>query len=147
VLDGPPDWMGEEVWGTGGDLGFTRDGAHAELLAVPVDALVLKPESLSFEEASAVGVNFVTGWLGAVETAELDKGETIAVFGVSGGVGVAVAQIARARGAREQPGFVERTPEALRRRAPLAGGGWAHQGKLAQSPQSQSWFERSREVS
>ncbi|WP_433445620.1 hypothetical protein [Nonomuraea sp. CA-141351] len=57
-------------------------------------------ESLSFEEASAVGVNFVTGWLGAVETAELDKGETIAVFGVSGGVGGAVAQIARARGAQ-----------------------------------------------
>jgi NADPH:quinone reductase len=34
-----------------------------------------------------------------VETAQLGAGETIAVFGVSGGVGGAVAQIARALGA------------------------------------------------
>ncbi len=100
VVDGPADWVGVEVWGTGGDVGFTRDGSHAELLAVPVEALVRKPERLSFDEAATVGVNFVTGWLGAVETAQLQKDETIAVFGVSGGVGGAVAQIGRARGAR-----------------------------------------------
>jgi NADPH:quinone reductase len=99
VLDGPHDWIGAEVWGTGGDIGITRDGSHAELLAIPAAALARKPEQLSFEEASAVGVNFVTGWLGAVEIAELAKGENIAVFGVSGGVGGAVAQIARALGA------------------------------------------------
>ncbi|MDT5241036.1 MAG: NADPH:quinone reductase, partial [Mycobacterium sp.] len=40
------------------------------------------------------------GWLGAVEAAQVDKDETIAVFGVSGGVGGAVAQIAHVRGAR-----------------------------------------------
>ena len=100
VVAGPPEWVGVEVWGTGGDIGFTLDGSHAELLGVPVSALARKPESLSFDEASAVGVNFVTGWLGAVETAELDKGETIVVFGVSGGVGGAVAQIAHSLGAR-----------------------------------------------
>jgi NADPH:quinone reductase len=100
VVDGPPDWIGVEVWGTGGDVGFTRDGSHAELLGVPIAALARKPESLSFEEAATVGVNFVTGWLGTVEAAQLGKDETIAVFGVSGGVGGAVAQIARARGAR-----------------------------------------------
>jgi NADPH:quinone reductase len=100
VVQGPADWIGAQVWGTGGDIGFTRDGSHAELLAVPAAALVRKPERLSFEEASAVGVNFVVGWLGAVETACLDRGETIVVFGVSGGVGGAVTQIARVRGAR-----------------------------------------------
>ncbi len=100
VVQGPQDWLCAEVWGTGGDLGSTRDGSHAELLAVPVSALVCKPERLGFAEASAIGVNFVVGWLGAVETAQLDKGETMAVFGVSGGVGSAVAQIARARGAQ-----------------------------------------------
>ncbi|MDT5098345.1 MAG: NADPH:quinone reductase [Mycobacterium sp.] len=100
VVDGPTDWIGVEVWGTGGDVGFTRDGSHAELLGVPVEALARKPEALSFAEAATVGVNFVVGWLGAVEAAQLDKDETIAVFGVSGGVGGAVAQIARARGAR-----------------------------------------------
>ncbi|MGO9385068.1 MAG: quinone oxidoreductase family protein [Mycobacterium sp.] len=100
VISGPPEWQGVAVWGTGGDVGFTRDGSHAELMSVPVAALVRKPERLSFEEASAVGVNFVVGWLGAVEAAQLADGETIAVFGVSGGVGGAVAQIARAVGAR-----------------------------------------------
>jgi NADPH:quinone reductase len=100
VISGPPDWEGAAVWGTGGDLGFTRDGSHAELMAVPVEALVRKPERLSFDEASAVGVNFVVAWYGAVETAQLTIDETIAIFGVSGGVGGAVAQIANALGAR-----------------------------------------------
>ncbi|MEE6138892.1 zinc-binding alcohol dehydrogenase family protein [Mycobacterium sp. 050128] len=100
VVGGPPGWEGAEVWGTGGDVGFTRDGSHAELIKVPVEALARKPERLSFEEAATVGVNFVTAWAGAVETARLAKGETIAIFGVSGGVGGAVAQIAHALGAR-----------------------------------------------
>jgi NADPH:quinone reductase len=99
VVDGPQEWIGAEVWGTGGEMGVTRDGSHAELLTIPAAALARKPEHLSFEEASAVGVNFVTAWLGAVEVAQLAAGETIAVFGVSGGVGGAVAQIAHALGA------------------------------------------------
>lgn len=99
VVSGPPEWHGAAVWGTGGDVGFTRDGSHAELMSVPVQALVRTPKRLSFDEASAVGVNFVVGWYGAVETAELTAGETIAIFGVSGGVGGAVAQIGRALGA------------------------------------------------
>jgi NADPH:quinone reductase len=100
VVSGPPEWHGTAVWGTGGDTGFTRDGSHAELMSVPVEALVRKPERLSFDEASAVGVSFVVAWYGAVETAQLAAGETIAVFGVSGGVGGAVAQIAHALGAK-----------------------------------------------
>src|SRR6185312_10374246 len=110
VVSGPPEWQGSPVWGTGGDVGFTRDGSHAELMSVPVEALVAKPERLSFDEASTVGVNFVVAWYGLVETAQLEAGETVAVFGVSGGVGGAVAQIAHALGAnvigvdRRQPG-------------------------------------------
>lgn len=100
VISGPPEWHGAEVWGTGGDLGFTRNGSHAQLMSLPVAALVRKPERLSFEEASAVGVNFVVGWLGAVDAAQLAHGESIAIFGVSGGVGGAVAQIAVALGAK-----------------------------------------------
>ncbi|MFG3472017.1 zinc-binding alcohol dehydrogenase family protein [Streptomyces sp. NPDC047982] len=100
VVDGPPDWVNAEVWGTGGDVGFSRDGSHAEFLAIPATALARKPERLSFEEASVVGVNFVVGWLGTVEAARLTAWESLAVFGVSGGVGGAVAQIGRALGAR-----------------------------------------------
>jgi NADPH:quinone reductase len=100
VVSGPPEWQGVAVWGTGGDTGFTRDGSHAQLMSVPVEALVRKPERLGFDEASTVGVNFVVAWYGAVETARLVAGETIAIFGVSGGVGGAVAQIAHAVGAK-----------------------------------------------
>lgn len=99
VVSGPREWEGAAVWGTGGDIGFSRDGSHAELMLVPVDALVGKPQRLSFDEASTVGVNFVVAWYGTMETAQLAAGETIAVFGVSGGVGGAVAQIAQAHGA------------------------------------------------
>lgn len=99
VVGGPPEWDGVAVWGTGGDTGFSRDGSHAELMSVPVAALVRKPERLGFDEASAVGVNFVVAWYGLVETAQLAAGETVVVFGVSGGVGGAVTQIAHALGA------------------------------------------------
>jgi NADPH:quinone reductase-like Zn-dependent oxidoreductase len=100
VVDGPAEWTGKAVWGTGGDIGFTRDGSHAEFIKVPVAALAHKPTTLSHEEASAIGVNFVVAWLGTVTYAALAEGETIAVIGAGGGVGGAVTQIAKARGCR-----------------------------------------------
>jgi len=100
VTDGPQAWLGAEVWGTGGDIGFTRDGTHAEYIQLPLAALSRKPAALSHAQASAIGVNFVVAWLGTVEYAQLRAGETIAVLGAGGGVGGAVVQIAKARGAR-----------------------------------------------
>jgi len=100
VVEGPSEWLGAEVWGTGGDIGFTRDGTHAEYIKIPLGALSRKPAALSHEQASAIGVNFVVAWLGTVDYAQLQAGETIAVIGAGGGVGGAVTQIAKARGAR-----------------------------------------------
>src|SRR5580658_9381183 len=56
VEAGPAEWIGAEVWGTGGDTGFTRDGTHAEFISVPVASLRRKPESLDFDQAASVGV-------------------------------------------------------------------------------------------
>jgi NADPH:quinone reductase-like Zn-dependent oxidoreductase len=100
VVEGPTEWVGAEVWGTGGDIGFTRDGTHADFIKIPRAALARKPSTLSHEEASAIGVNFVVAWLGTVEYAQFSAGETVAVIGVGGGVGGAATQIAKARGAR-----------------------------------------------
>ena len=100
VVEGPQAWLGADVWGTGGDIGFTRDGTHAEFIRIPLAALSRKPTTLSHAEASAIGVNFVVAWLGTAEYAQLRAGETIAVIGAGGGVGGAVVQIAKARGAR-----------------------------------------------
>lgn len=100
VVDGPQAWLGAEVWGTGGDIGFTRDGTHAGFIKIPLTALSRKPTTLSHAQASAIGVSFVVAWLGTVEYAHLQAGETIAVIGAGGAVGGAVVQIAKARGAR-----------------------------------------------
>jgi NADPH2:quinone reductase len=99
VIDGPAEWLGAEVWGSGGDVGFTRDGTHAEALLVPVASLRRKPANLSHEEASAIGVNFITAWCAVVEAAQLRAGESIVIIGV-GGVGGAAAQIAKRLGAK-----------------------------------------------
>src|SRR5271169_3219358 len=96
---GPSEWIGAEVWGTGGDAGFTRDGTHAEMLAVPVASLRRKPETLSFDQAASVGVNYLAAWCG-IEVAGLKAGETVLLIGAGGGVGSAAAQIARRLGAR-----------------------------------------------
>src|SRR5277367_2488811 len=99
VEAGPAAWIGAEVWGTGGDTGFTRDGTHAELLVVPVASLRRKPETLSFDQAASVGVNYLAAWCG-IEVAGLKAGETILLIGAGGGVGGAAAQIAQRLGAR-----------------------------------------------
>ena len=131
VEAGPSEWIGAEVWGTGGDTGFTRDGTHAELIAVPVASLRRKPKTLSFDEAASVGVTYVAAWCG-IEAAGLKPGETQLLIGAGGGVGSAAAQIARRLGARVI-GADRRAPlpnadsslsgDADRRRRGPAGGG------------------------
>jgi NADPH:quinone reductase len=109
VEAGPAEWIGAEVWGTGGDTGFTRDGTHAEFIAVPAASLRRKPEALSFDQAASVGVNYVAAWSG-LEAAGLKAKEAMLLIGASGGVGNAAAAIARRLGARVI---------AVDRRAPL----------------------------
>jgi NADPH:quinone reductase len=108
VVDGPGNLLGTEVWGTGGDVGFTRDGSHAEFMVVPVEAVTPKPHCLSFEQAACVGVNFVTAYLGLVTRARLQPGETLLVTGARGGVGSAVLQLGQSLKAR--PIAVDRKP-------------------------------------
>ena len=56
VVSGDSQWHGRSVFGTGGDLGFIRDGSHAEFMAVPVAALVDIPPGFSDEIAGSIGV-------------------------------------------------------------------------------------------
>ena len=99
VVEGPIEWIGGEVWGTGGEIGYSVDGSHAELIAVPVASLRRKPKRLSLEQAAAIGVTYLAAWLGVVEYAQLASGETLLVIGAGGGVGGAAAQIGKWRGA------------------------------------------------
>ncbi len=99
VVEGPADLVGSPVWGSGGDLGISRDGTHAESVVLPRAAVARWPANLSAEQAAAVGVPFVTAW-SALESAGLVAGETVLVSGATGAVGSAALQLARARGAR-----------------------------------------------
>ena len=100
VEAGPPEWVGREVWGTGGDVGFTRDGSHAEFMVVPVAALIEKPRGLAMEAAGAAGLTYVTAWSALVTAAEATAADTVLIVGANGGVGSAAVQIAAAVGAR-----------------------------------------------
>ena len=100
VVEGPTWLLGRAVWGTAGDLGFSRDGTHAEYVRFPVAGLARRPFTLSAEQAAAVPVTFITAWMGLLDAAQIRGGETVVVFGVAGGVGSAVTQLAHWRGAR-----------------------------------------------
>ncbi len=100
VLEGPAERIGQEVFGTGGDLGISRDGSHGTRLVVPRTAAVPKPPALSLAEAGALGVPFVTAAEGYRRTGTPQPGEVVLVMAVNGKVGQAAAQIAAMHGAR-----------------------------------------------
>jgi NADPH:quinone reductase len=100
IIDGPPEMLGREVFGSSGDLGIRRDGTHATHLAVEADAVIDRPKNISWEEAAGIGVPFVTAMEGFRRAGLPKKDETVLVMGVNGKVGQAAVQIATWRGAR-----------------------------------------------
>jgi NADPH:quinone reductase len=100
VIAGPTEWVGREVYGSGGDIGITRDGSHARFLSLPMAALHAKPRSISMDEAGAVGVPFVTAYEGFRRSGMPQAGQTVLVLGANGKVGQAAVQLAAQGGAR-----------------------------------------------
>lgn len=113
IVAGDEKRIGQEVWGTGGDVGFTRDGSHAEFIIVPEKGARPKPNSLSMVEAASVGRNYVTAFFGLIQKAKLKEGETVLVTGASGGVGSSVIKIAKSKNARVIA-LYRRTPDPAR---------------------------------
>jgi NADPH:quinone reductase len=100
VIEGPEELIGQEVFGSGGDLGISRDGAHASHLVVHRDALVAKPAAMTLAEAGALGVPFVTALLGFDRAGMPGPGDVVLVLAANGKVGQAAVQIAEMQGAR-----------------------------------------------
>jgi NADPH:quinone reductase-like Zn-dependent oxidoreductase len=113
IIAGQKKRIGLEVWGTGGDVGFTRDGSHAEFIVVPERGARPKPKSLSMVEAASVGRNYITAFFGLIRKAKLKEGETVLVTGASGGVGSSVIKIAKSKTARVIA-LYRRTPDPER---------------------------------
>lgn len=120
VIAGPGEWIGADVWGTGGDLGIVRDGTHARHLVLPPEALCRKPACVSMAAAATVGVPFVTASEGFRRAGLRGAGQTVVVFGASGKVGRAAVQLAARAGAtviaveRDEAGYVARLDNGAR---------------------------------
>ncbi|EKZ95926.1 Zinc-containing alcohol dehydrogenase superfamily protein [Cupriavidus sp. HMR-1] len=100
VIDGPAALIGQQVWGSGGELGIRRDGTHGKYLRVNAQSVRAKPATLSLLEAGAVGVPFITAYEGLRRAGMPKAGSVVLVGGGNGKVGQATIQIATALGAR-----------------------------------------------
>lgn len=80
-------------------LGAHRAGGYADYIVVPERNLHAKPKNLSFEEAAAVPLVFLTAWHMLIKRARMLPGEWVLVMGASSGVGSAAIQIAKMLGA------------------------------------------------
>ena len=74
-------------------------GSLAEYVAVPEDALVLKPANVSFEQAAAVPVAGLTALQGLRDKGRVEPGQQVLINGASGGVGTFSVQLAKSFGA------------------------------------------------
>ncbi|MDH3206550.1 MAG: zinc-binding dehydrogenase [Gemmatimonadota bacterium] len=81
-------------------LGEHTQGGFAEYAVVPAENLLEIPGDVSFTEAAAAGLVFVTAWRGLITRAALVAGETVLITGASGGVGTAAIQVAARAGAK-----------------------------------------------
>lgn len=81
-------------------LGEHRFGAYAEYLVVPEANLLKKPQNLSFEEAAAIPLTFLTAWQMVVDKLQVRPGDDVLVMAAGSGVSVAAIQIAKLFGAR-----------------------------------------------
>ncbi|HOS92465.1 MAG TPA: zinc-binding dehydrogenase [Armatimonadota bacterium] len=82
-----------------GIIGANRPGTFAERVAVPAYCAHPKPRALSFDQAAALPVAYLTSWRMLLSRAKLRPGESVLVHGVGGGVALAALQIAKLIGA------------------------------------------------
>ena len=81
-------------------LPISRGGGYAEFAIAKEGEMSLKPKNIDFEKAAAVPLAATTAWQALIESAKLEKGQTVLIHGGSGGVGSFAIQIAKARGAK-----------------------------------------------
>jgi NADPH:quinone reductase-like Zn-dependent oxidoreductase len=77
----------------------TRFGGYSDVVCVPALQARLMPESLDFEAAASIPVNWLTARWMLSRLANLQPGETVLVHACAGGVGLAALQICHHLGA------------------------------------------------
>ena len=74
-------------------------GLHGELVNAPAFGVVKHPENLSWEEAAATWMMFVTAYGALVDIADVKAGDVVLIRAASSSVGLAAIQIANMLGA------------------------------------------------
>jgi NADPH:quinone reductase len=75
-------------------------GFYAEYVALDEDEIAPIPQGLTAEEAGALGADGVTALRGLDDQLHLAAGQTLLVYGASGGIGHLAVQLAKRMGAR-----------------------------------------------
>ena len=100
VGEGVPDLaVGDEVYTCAGGVGRLQ-GALAESMLAEAALVAKKPASLSLLQAAALPLVGITAWEAIVDKADVQPGETVLVFGGTGGVGHVGLQLAKWRGSK-----------------------------------------------
>jgi NADPH:quinone reductase-like Zn-dependent oxidoreductase len=78
---------------------MTRFGGQSEMVAVKANQVFDKPADLTFEQAAAIPVNYLTAYALLVVMGSLHLGESVLIHNAGGGVGLAAIDIAKKIGA------------------------------------------------
>jgi zinc-binding alcohol dehydrogenase/oxidoreductase len=103
VIDPMLDWGDDpHVWDAEHSrlLGMPSDGTWAEYVVVPAANVYSKPPKLSMEEAAAIPLAGLTAYRAVFTRGALQRGETVLIPGIGGGVQTFVLLLAKHAGAR-----------------------------------------------
>jgi len=81
-------------------LGFQTHGGYAELVKVPAQNAIGISEQLSYPNAAALPIAYLTAWHMLVTRAEISSDDNILILAAGSGVGSAGLQIAKLHGAK-----------------------------------------------
>jgi NADPH:quinone reductase-like Zn-dependent oxidoreductase len=80
-------------------VAMTRFGGQSDVVAVKATQIFEKPDKLTFEQAAAIPVNYLTAYALLVVMGSLHQGESVLIHNAGGGVGLAAIDIAKKIGA------------------------------------------------
>lgn len=83
-----------------GIFGENQDGTQCEYIAVEADHLRIVPQGMTLDEAAAFPLVAETAYAMLIDRAQIEKDETVFVWGASSGVGSMAIQIAKAHGCK-----------------------------------------------
>lgn len=94
IGEGVSNWqIGQSVFGR------STKGTYAEYTTASEDAIVLKPASISYEEAASLSGGATTAWRAIISEGKVKPNERVLIHGAAGGVGLFAVQFAKGLGA------------------------------------------------